>query len=72
MQVHTPYSNSPRSFPKIPSLTAPIDNDGDWNKADEKDFEKAGRTKQDPWSPEPATTPLHHHAAKEEGQGGAN
>ena len=46
--------------------------DGDWDKADKQDFEKkAGRTEEDPWSPEPAKTSLHHHAEKEEDQGGA-
>ena len=47
--------------------------DGDWDKADEQDFEeKTGRTEEDPWSPEPAKTPSYHHGAKDERQGGAN
>ena len=33
---------------------------------------KAGRTEEDPWSPEPAKTPSHHHAVKVEGQSGTN
>ena len=32
---------------------------------------KACRTEEDPWLPKPAKTPSRHHAAKEEGQGGA-
>ena len=39
--------------------------DGDWDKADKQDLKKkAGRTEEDPWSPEPAKTPSHHQQRK--------